>query len=224
MPTTSIPLVEDQIYHLFNRSINREPVFTSKRNCQRALASLGFYRFQNTPVRLSYFLSWGQEKRKELMERLEKDSKYSVEILTFCLMPSHFHFLLKQVTKSGISNFLSLFQNSYTRYFNTKHKRAGPIFQGQFKAVRIETDEQLMHISRYIHLNPHSSFVVESIEELEEYPWSSLAEYLGRQNGFCSRGTVMSLFNNDKKRYQGFVFNQADYQQKLGKIKHLTWE
>lgn len=218
------PLVKDQVYHLFNRSINREPIFKRRRDCLRALTSIEFYRFEKTPVRLSYYLSWGQDKRKKLMDNLEKENKRNVDIVAYCLMPNHYHFLLKQLTKDGIRRFLSLFQNSYTRYFNTKHERTGPIFQGIFKAVRVETDEQLMHLSRYIHLNPYSSYVVETIKGLKAYSWSSLLEHLGKKDGLCQKELVFSLFDNDSTRYQKFTLDQADYQRNLEKIKHLTWE
>ena len=115
-------------------------------------------------------------------------------------------------------------QNSYTKYFNLKRKQTGSIFQGHFKAVRVETDEQLVHLSRYIHLNPYSSFVVKSIEKLETYPWSSLPDYLGETKySFLNKKPVLDFFKNNKA-YQKFVFDQADYQKNLEKIKHLTWE
>ena len=84
-------------------------------------------------------------------------------------MPNHFHLLLKQTIDNGISHFLSKFTNSYTKYFNTKYNRVGPVFQGVFKSVHIESDEQLMHLSRYIHLNPVVSAVVEK-QNLLSYP------------------------------------------------------
>ena len=135
-------------------------------------------------------------------------------------MPNHFHFLLKQTAEEGIAKFMSNFQNSYTRYFNTRHNRVGPLFQGPFRAVRVETDEQLLHLSRYIHLNPYSSFVVKNIKDLEEYQWSSFKEYLGKEKGFCQKEIVMSFFKNPQD-YRKFVFDQADYQRELQKIKHL---
>lgn len=139
-------------------------------------------------------------------------------------MPNHFHFLLTQSTEEGISKFMGLIQNSYTKYFNLRKKRVGSLFQGQFKAKRVETNEQLLHLSRYIHLNPYSSFVVKTLEDLKEYPWSSLPNYLGiNQNGFLKKSLVLDSFM-DEKDYQRFVFNQADYQRELEKIKHLTWK
>ena len=224
MTRRSTLLVSGEFYHLFNRSINREPILKWEKNCQRALATFDLYRFSNSPVRLSYFLSLGFEKRVELMSELEKGDKKHLEIIAFCLMPNHYHLLLKQISQNGIRNFLSLFQNSYTKYFNTRHNRRGPIFQGEFKAVRVETEEQLVHLSRYIHLNPHSSYVVKSIKDLENYPWSSLPDYLGKQKqSFVEKEVILNLFR-DKKEYRKFVFDQASYQRDLEKIKHLTWD
>lgn len=72
-------------------------------------------------------------------------------------MPNHFHLLIKQTEQNGISEFVGKFSNSYTKYYNTKHNRVGALLQGQLKAVLIESGEQLIHVSRYIHLNPTSS-------------------------------------------------------------------
>lgn len=131
-------------------------------------------------------------------------------------MPNHFHFLIKQLKEKGISIFLSQLSNSYTKYFNVKYGRIGPLLQGAFKAVRIETDEQLVHVSRYIHLNP----VVSGIVKLpEEYTWSSYQEYIQQAPFFCSIEEVMGLFKSPRK-YRKFVEDQIDYASKLELIKH----
>jgi len=218
------PLVSGEIYHLYNRSINLEPIFEFKRHCQRALISFDYYQYADPIEKLSYFLSRGESKNKELMDKWKKDHKKHVEIIAYCLMPNHYHLLLKQISENGIKDFLSVFQNSYTRYYNTQMERKGPIFQGYFKSVRIETDEQLMHLSRYIHLNPYSSFVVKTVEELEDYPWSSLSNYLtGDDSSFIANDIVLNMFNG-RDDYKKFVFDQADYQRELEKVKHLTWD
>jgi len=114
--------------------------------------------------------------------------------------------------------------NSYTRYFNIKRKRVGPVFQGVFKAVRIQDDNQFLHVQRYIHLNPYSSFLVKNWEELAKYPYSSLSEYLdiGEKN-VCNKELTKGFFKSVED-YKKFVFNQADYQRSLEKVKHLTFE
>lgn len=223
MPGRLVPLVDDQIYHVFNKGIDHKPTFTDKPEHKRALTVLDFYRFNKPPLRLSKFLKLSTDDRdKILLDVRSKDEKL-VEILAFCFMPNHFHFLLKQLQSNGISKFLANFQNSYTRYFNQKNERIGPLFLDQFKAVIIETDDQLLHVSRYIHLNPMTSYVVKSIEELITYPWSSFSEYINKRPVICRIDTVMDFFKKPED-YLSFVRNQADYQRKLHKIKHLIFE
>lgn len=225
MPGRLNPLINGEIYHVFNRGIDHRPTFTDIREYQRGLKSFEFYRFRSPPTRLSYFLNLANEEQDRILSELLERKNFLTECLSHCLMPNHFHFLFKQLTENGISKFMSKFQNSYTRYFNTKHNnRIGPLFLDQFKAVRIETEEQLVHVSRYIHLNPYTSFVVKEIEDLLDYPWASFTEYLGKvKNGVCNTEIILSAFKN-KGEYKRFVFDQADYQRDLEKIKHLTLE
>ncbi len=182
-----------------------------------------FYQKAKPPIKLSYFLSWPEDKKEEFFKKIKKENDFLIKIICYCFMPNHYHFLLKQEKEEGIAKFISQFQNSFTRYFNTKHKRKGHLFEGQFKAVRIETEEQLIHLSRYIHLNPYSSYVVKNIDDLYHYPYSSFKEYIRKENGFCQKEDVFAYFK-DEKAYEKFVLNQADYQRRLEKIKHLTLE
>lgn len=223
MPGRTTPLVTDELYHIFNRGINRQPTFTSKRECQRAQLTIDFYRFFKPPVSLSKFLRM-QDNDQSHISKILKQSKKLVEIFCYCLMPNHFHFLLKQKEDKGIAKFLSNLQNSYTRYFNTRHSRDGSLFLDQFKAVRVETDEQLIHLSRYIHLNPYTNYVVKSLGELEKYPWSSFPDYLlGEDGQFTETQFILGYFENNQD-YKKFVFAQADYQRKLKEIEHLLLE
>ncbi len=224
MPLRNIPLVEGEIYHLFNRGVEHRPIFSDTRDYRRFTQTVEFYRFLLPPVRLSLFLEMSGEKRSEFWKQLERDKKKQVEIFCYCLMPNHFHLVVRQLEEGGISNFLRLVQNSYVKYFNLKYKRVGPLLQGQFKAIRIETDEQLLHVSRYIHLNPYSSFLVKSLEALKKYPWSSLPDYLeGKSKQFLNKEFILGFFST-LGDYQKFVFDQADYQRELDRIKHLTFE
>ena len=223
MPQRKVVLATNEYYHVFNRSINKQPIFTKQRDCDRALETIDYYRFEDPPIRLSYLLSFGQDKRQEIINSLSHNNKL-VEIVCFTLMPNHFHFLLRQNLDSGISKFLALFQNSYTRYFNTKNTRQGHLFQGQFKAVRIEDEEQLLHTNRYIHLNPYTSYVVKNAEELEQYHYSSFPLYLSdEKNPICDKQIILSHFRTIGQ-YKKFVFDQADYQRKLKDINHLILE
>lgn len=224
MPGRKIPLVTDYVYHVINRSITSLPTFLNQKDYQRGLESIFYYQNQNLPLRYSYFLRLPIKQKAAILKGLETKRKFIVEIIAFSLMPNHLHLLLKQTQDHGISNYMSNLTNSYTRYFNTKHKRVGPLFQGKFKAVRIETDEQLIHVSRYIHLNVYSSGVVKNIEELINYPYSSLPEYLTPQKlNQCQKELVLDQFKNPHS-YKKFVLDQADYQRNLQEIKHFALE
>lgn len=222
MPGRKVILANNEIYHVINRGVASQSTFLSKRDYQRALSSFFYYQNQNLPLGYSHFIVQSQERKEEILKELRLEKKFLAAIITFCLMPNHFHCLLKQVVDNGISKFLSNFTNSYTRYFNTKNNRQGPLFQGRFKAVRIETDAQLLHVSRYIHLNPYTSYLVKNLKDLEGYPYSSFPEYLGKaKTSHYHKEIVLDHFKT-KEAYKKFVFDQADYQRRLEEIKHLT--
>lgn len=170
-------------------------------------------------IRYSKYLTLEKEKKDNLLQSLF-DKDLQVEIIAYCLMSNHFHILLKQLKTHGIVKFMAKFTNSYTKYFNSKHNRVGPLFQGIFKAVHVEDDEQLIHLSRYIHLNPVVGFVIEK-EKLEDYPWSSNVQYLGlNQSAITNNKEILGFFKSQSD-YKQFVQDQADYSIKLKTIKHL---
>jgi len=223
MPARYSPLVENYYYHVFNRGVNKRPLFKSKYEYRRFLLLLKYYNFINYPIKFSKFMTLARDQRQEIWTRLDKDKKH-VDILSYCLMPNHFHLLLKQNDENGISKLLGNLQNSYVRYFNIKNERIGPLFQGSFKAVRIDSEEQLLHVSRYIHLNPYSSGVVKTTNKLLEYSWSSLPEYLNLVKfPFCKKDDILIKFKNEES-YKSFILDNADYQKELENIKHLTFD
>ena len=226
MPGRITPLITGEIYHVFNRGIARQPTFTKKKEFERALLTINFYKHYIPVVKLSKFLVKRKDEQDEIMDILKKSEKL-VEIFTYCLISNHFHLLIRQIKDGGISKFVGNFQNSYTRYFNTRNERDGSLFLDQFKAIRIETDEQLMHVSRYIHLNPYTSFVIGNFNNLISYPWSSLGEYLqlaGNSEKICMKEFILELFDNNVNTYKKFILDQADYQRKLDQIQHLIFE
>lgn len=221
MPGRKIPLVNGEIYHVFNRGIDHRPIFTDKREYSRALETIKYYQHHSPSIRLSVYLAGGVEKRETFLQHLSI-SPLQVEIIAYCLMPNHFHLLLKQTLENGISKFLSNSQNSYTRYFNSRKQRIGPLLLDQFQAVRCETEEQLVHLTRYIHLNPFTAYIIKNLADLATFPWSSFGQYIGEsKNDICKNQEVLSLFKT-KEQYKNFVYDQADYQRKLKTIKYLT--
>lgn len=208
-------LATGEIYHVFNRGVEHRQIFNDQRDYKRIIEATDFYQY-NPKLKFSDFKNLPAEARKKILEGIHKLPKI-VEILCYCFMPNHFHFLLKQLSDNGVSNFVSKITNSYTKYFNTRNSRDGSLLGGTFKSVRIETIEQLLHVSRYIHLNPVVSFLVKE-NHLEDYQWSSFNEYMG-SDGFCQKELILSEFKLPQK-YKEFILDQVNYAKSLEVIKH----
>ncbi len=212
MPGRSTPLVTGEYYHIFNRGSEKRHIFTKPRDYKRFLQTFYYYQFTGPKQSFSKFA------KSNLSSFKPDQEKKLVDILCYCLMPNHFHFLVKQLRDNGISIFLSQISNSYTKYFNTKYTRVGALLQGVFKAVRIETDEQLIHTSRYIHINPVVSGLVKMPED---YSWSSYNQYISVPPGILAIEEILNFFTSPRK-YQKFVEAQIDYGTTLEILKHLS--
>lgn len=204
---------EDSYYHVFNRGVEKRDIFLTDKD----------YRFFQTYLYIYlYPLKKVLEKHPDLPLRLyNKNLSEEVELVAYCLMPNHFHLLLKQKTKNGISKLMKQITNAYTLYFNQKNNRVGGLMQGRFKAVPITEDNLLIHILRYIHLNPVASNLT---QDLNSYPWSSYPDYLGKETDLsCSKKDILSFFPSIED-FEKFHHDQIDYAKELEKIKHFTIE
>lgn len=222
MPYRKTVFATGEVYHVLNRGVGQIPIFTTAREYGRFLELINYYQFDN-PLSFSHYLRLEAEERKSYFKQLSKNAKRLIEIYAYCFMSNHFHLLLTQLEKRGIPRALSNVQNGYARYFNFRHKRKGPLFESIFSAVRIETDEQFLHVSRYIHLNPSTSYLVET-KDLPSYPWFSFPEYLGMKTPLFTNPELILRMAGGIEKYKKFVFNHAEYQRELGKIKHLILE
>jgi len=135
-------------------------------------------------------------------------------------MPTHVHFILKQLKQNGISIFMNHILNSYTRYFNTKHKRKGPLWEARFGSVLVEIDEHLIHLTRYVHLNPVAAKLV---DKPENWKFSSYQEYLLQipEDKICTYDELLDIIPNS---YREFVEGRISYPQELQRIKKLFFE
>ena len=214
------PLAVGYAYHIFSRSIANFIIFNNSSDYQRMLMLLCYFQIKDPPTKFSYFIRNKNTKNSDfsqIFNPLVKNQPKIVQLIGYCLMPTHIHLIIKQTTNQGISIYLSNVLNSYARYFNTRHKRKGPLWEGRFKNVFIENDEQLLHLTRYIHLNPVTSSLV---KKPEDWQFSSYLEYIEDKNtlGFCSYKNAIGI---TPEEYQKFVEERADYQKELGKIKKL---
>ena len=187
------PLTNEEFYHVFNRGVDKQRVFSSDSDYRQAMLALDYYQYDNPPMKLSRYKRLTIDGKYSVRLKITSSNSQLVQIIAFVLMPNHWHFLLKQLTDNGISKFMSQFCNSYTRYYNTKHSKIGHIFQGAFKSVHIESQEQLIHLSRYIHLNPYVASLIQK-SELSTYLWSSLPDYLAGESNTKDSQPILSIF------------------------------
>jgi putative transposase len=223
MPRRKTPLVNGVVYHVYNRGVNRQPIFFSPKDYKRALNVIEFYLPKDIPIRYSKFLQLPKDLQEEILDTTKQKERI-VDIISYCLMPNHFHLLLKQNCENGIKNFTRNFQISITKYINKRHHRVGPLLQGPFKASLVENDNQILHVQRYIHLNPYTAYIVKNPEDIINYPWSSLGEYLETSDLKICNKKLLQLFFNSKDKLLKFILDQADYQRKLKGLRHLTFE
>ncbi len=216
-------LVVGEIYHIFNKSIAEFKIFNNTSEFLRMLNVIRYYQMEKPLIRFSDFLRSSKVQLGDVNisfpDRSNKEKL--VEIIAYCLMPTHIHLILKQLKEDGISIFMNRILNSYTRYFNIRHKRKGPLWEGRFKNILVTTDEQLIHITRYIHLNPVTAYLV---DKPEKWPASSYREYLLKVNERDKICKYDEILNIDQISYKDFVENRISYQRELAKIKNLLIE
>ena len=216
-------LINSCIYHVFNRSVAGFTIFNDDHEFARIKETSQFYQYSEPTNKYSRFLKIAGRKENPEEHTLHVDlgnHNKLVRILAYCFMPTHYHFILKQLEDRGIERFIGNIQNSYSRFFNTKHNRRGPLWEGRFKNVLVETDEQLLHLTRYIHLKPaHSSLV----KHPGKWQYSSYLEYVvpGINQHNCDFSQDLSI---EPGNYKEFVNCDSEYQKEIHKIKHLTFE
>lgn len=182
MPTTPRSFSDEICYHVYNCGVEKRITFTNDRDYQRFLEALTFY-LHNQKIPYSTLSRLSPAAQAVYFHSNPPGSNgLRTYVLAYCLMPNHFHFILKQAKNDGIKHFISDITNSYTKYFNTKYERIGNLFQGTFKAKPIESEEALLQLSRYIHLNPSASSKVSWKRDLSKYPYSSYGNWVKRKS------------------------------------------
>lgn len=220
MVMRKIIFASNEFYHIFNRTVGRELIFNNKHHTDRALKTIDFYRF-SPQLSYSKLLTFNNDIRIGILKRIYAASPL-VEIYAYSLMPNHMHFVIKQCVKNGLQMFISNFQNSFARYFNTKLERHGALFCHSFQAVRVENEQTFLHVVRYVHLNHITSYLMD-FDNLEYSELSSLSAYLGNVKcSFLSKEILLSYLHG--KKLKDFTRNQIDYQRSLKKIKDMIIE
>jgi len=222
MPKRPHIFCNNYYYHILNRGINRQTIFRDQNDYQRFYQALFYYRFQNLPLKLSDYIRQKEERKTAMTQALFVSERQRVSIISFALMPNHFHLLLEQLQDEGVHDFIHEIADSYTRYFNVKYDLIGPLFQGRFKSIPVQDDNQLFHLSRYIHLNPVTSGYINK-EDLSSYSWTSYKEYVRGGLGICNKDLLLSNFS-DTCDFTQFLLDNVAYQKTLHLMKKISLE
>ncbi len=206
--------VTGEIYHVFTKSIAGFRIFSLDEEFLRFKALLLYYNHKELPMKFSKFKRLQESLDIGLKEMNEHDK--IVDIVAYCIMPTHIHLVMKQLADNAISIFMNNILNSYTRYFNIKHQRKGPLWEGRFKKVRVESDEQLLHLTRYVHLNPVTSQLVDLPEE---WIMSSYLEYVDKIKYPIS--CIENIIEITPRQYKEFVEDRIGYQRELKMISDI---
>lgn len=187
-------------YHIYNRGVDKSDIFREEKDYKTFLSYLKIYLTLR-----------GESSQEMHVSPSKKIKNYfgEIELLSYCLMPNHFHLFVKQNSERAIDHFLRSLSTKYVRYFNTRYKRLGPLFQGPYKAVSVQTEYQFIYLSKYIHRNPIAlSPYKESPRRIREYPYSSYANYLNvYTQTWVQPDSILSLFSQTYRQlsYEAFI-------------------
>ncbi len=218
------PFVPREHYHIYNRGVDKRNIVSSEKDMDRFFQSMEEFNtiepigsiYENSFVKKEQLVGLGGLASKSL--KVKDTGKKLVEFITYCVNPNHFHFILRQVAENGIKKFMHRLATGYTMYFNEKEKRSGSLFQGRFKAIHINSNEYILHLSAYVNLNDRvhklagfGGSTSKSIELVRSR--SSWREYVGgteyggyKKDGknFCKKDIILGQFRN-RKEYEEFA-------------------
>ena len=175
MPRRENKFSTGHYYHIYNRGANRERIFFNAEN-------------------YLYLLKLAKKYCQ----------KYQIGIIAYCLMPNHYHFLLRQDGETSIGHFIGVLFNAYAQAVNKQNGRTGALFEGRFKDVHVDNEGYLLHLCRYIHGNPVKAGLVTT---LEEWPYSNYLEWLDERPGTLIDVQFVDDFFPNRTDYREFVLD-----------------
>jgi putative transposase len=201
-------------YHVFSKSIAGYEIFRDEQDYLRLLGIFNYYRFIDPPFSYSDFIDipFGSPLRSQYGQAEH------LHVLAYCLMPTHFHLVVEQVSINGVSEYLRICLNAYTRYFNERYGRKGPLWQGRANRVSVGMGEPFLHVTRYVHLNPVTAYIV---EDPKDWPYSSYHRYIGCPHSGPDLMVCMDYLNMSAKLYCDFVVGYKEEQRNVAKFKKM---
>jgi REP element-mobilizing transposase RayT len=181
-----------EIYHVFNRGCNRCCIFREPENYHYLLRLLG-----------------------------EAARRFEVTVISYCLMPNHFHFLLRQNSNRPISDAMQQTFNRYVKAFNKRFGRTGTLFEERFKAKAVDSEEYFAHLCRYIHRNPVDAGLVGTPAE---WTHSDFLDWIGKRTPTLSKGFRQSPYFTSPSEYDRFVMDFEAAGELEARLREYTLE
>ena len=189
MPYRLQAFQKDSVYHVFNRGCNKNKIFFETDNYLFLLNKINHY-----------------------------SKKFNISVLAYCLMPNHYHLVIRQNSDLKINDCIQYIFNSYTKAINKRYKRSGTLFEGRFKSKEIYEEKSILEVCRYVHRNPLDDGLVDN---LEEWQFSNYHEWIGLRNGvLCDREFIKKHFP-DSGSYKKYVSDYISFKQILKDLKKL---
>ncbi len=202
----SIQFAPGEFYHICNRGNRKQEIFEDDRDRIRFLFLILYSQSPTTIIRpegqVNYFVKHHVFKVDQRDTSAIVTQRF-VAPMCFALMPNHFHLLIREVGETGVSKYMQKVLNGYTKYFNIKYGQSGHLFQGPFRAVHVNKNEQLLYLSAYIHRNPSELRGWRGREHT--FTWSSYFDYCNsnRWGDLLDQKALTRQFNSpiDYRRY-----------------------
>lgn len=183
MPTRAVHFIPGHYYHLYNRGANRQSIF------------------------------YDDQDYRDFLTRIKANTiKFQIAVIAYCLLPNHFHLLLRQDGTANVGVPIQITCNGYAQRFNLRHQRAGTLFAGRFKALSVKGGEYLRSLCCYIHSNPiKDGFALRP----ELWPYSNYLEWIGQRNGTLVDQTFITTYFGNAALYQQVIGNYLTYSTKV---------
>lgn len=207
MSTKREKIALDEYYHIYNRENHQQDIFYDERDWVRFLCLILYCQstlpIENAGRMVSRFIKYQKfTTYKTLLKKVLQNR--TTELVNFTLMSNHFHLILHEIKEGGTSKYMQRIQDSHTKYINTKYGKSGHLFQGVFQRVRVTSNEQLLHLSAYIHRNQRELKPWKNKEY--QYPWSSYQDCVGKNRwGELLKPQIITEQFSNPDEYKEFV-------------------
>ncbi len=208
--------VANTFYHVYNRGVEKRTIFLDEKDFKVFLSYLKFYLMPTLTLRGASPKSYPSQ---QLTNHHQK-----IQLIAYCLMPNHFHLLLKQTDVDSMTSFLRALCTRYSMYFNKRYARVGSLFQGRYKAVLIDNEMQFLYLTKYIHRNPLDLSGYQP-SNLLEYPYSSYRNFTGVIHQVWidpSDIIYRNSNNNPQSTYQKFVEESKELSAEIETLGNLA--